>query len=413
MKIKKILSNKIALVVYILVFVTIVFFVGFYFGEKSIPEIAKVEGLTNKEKGTVENVDFSEFWSVWNLLNEKFVSSTTTKATNQEKVWGAIKGLTESFGDPYTVFFPPKESEIFQTSIDGNFSGVGMEIAIKDDQLTVMAPLKGTPADKAGMRSGDKIINVDGKNTTGLTVEEAVQMIRGEKGTKVKLTVIRKGEGKSFDVEIVRDTITIPTIDTKLREDGVFVLSLYNFSAVSPNLFRDAIKEFVDSGSDKLVLDLRGNTGGYLEAAVDMASWFLPSGKIVVTEDFGEKNKDRNTIHRSSGHNIFNENLKMIILVDAGTASASEILAGALREHGIAKLVGVNTFGKGSVQELVGIGDKKASIKITVARWLTPNGNSISESGLKPDYKIEYTNKDKENEIDPQLDKAVKLLLTK
>lgn len=413
MKIKKILSNKIALVIYILVFATIVFFVGFYFGEKSIPEIVKVDGLTNKEKGIVENVDFSEFWSVWNLLNEKFVSSTTTKATNQEKVWGAIKGLTESLGDPYTVFFPPKESEIFQTSIDGNFSGVGMEIAIKDDQLTVMAPLKGTPADKAGMRSGDKIINVDGKSTTGLTVEEAVQTIRGKKGTKVKLTVVRKGEGKSFDVEIVRDTINIPTIDTKLRDDGVFVLSLYNFSAVSPNLFRDAIKEFVDSGSDKLVLDLRGNTGGYLEAAVDMASWFLPSGKVVVTEDFGEKNKDRNTIHRSSGHNIFNENLKMIILVDSGTASASEILAGALREHGIAKLVGVNTFGKGSVQELVGVGDKKASIKITVARWLTPNGNSISGNGLTPDYKVEYTNKDKENGIDPQLNKAVSLLLSK
>ncbi|MFA5838522.1 MAG: S41 family peptidase [Candidatus Paceibacterota bacterium] len=412
MKIKKILDSKIVLFVCILIFAGSAFYAGFYFGEKTIPEIDKVEGLISKEKGIEENIDFSEFWAVWNLLNENFVSSTTTKATNQEKVWGAIKGLTESLGDPYTVFFPPKEAEIFKTSIDGNFSGVGMEIAVKDNQLVVMAPLKGTPAEKVGMRSGDKIMSVDGKSTTGLNVEEAVQMIRGEKGTRVKLTVVRNG-GKSFDVEIIRDTINIPTIDTKLREDGVFVLSLYNFSAVSPNLFRDGIKEFVDSGSSKLVLDLRGNTGGYLEAAVDMASWFLPSGKIVVTEDFGEKNKDKNRIHRSSGHNIFNENLKMIILVDSGTASASEILAGALKEHGIAELVGVNTFGKGSVQELVGVGAKKASIKITVARWLTPNGNSISENGLTPDYKVEYTNENKEKGIDPQMEKAASLLLVK
>jgi len=409
---KKIFLNKISITIYILVFAGIVFFAGFYFGEKNIPEIQKVDiSVLNKTNEMPNSVDFAEFWGVWNLLNEKFVSSTTTtKIGNQEKVWGAIQGLTNSLGDPYTVFFPPKEAEIFQTSIAGNFSGVGMEIGIKDEQLIVIAPLKGTPAEKAGMRAGDKIINIDDKNTFGLTVDEAVQKIRGEKGTKVKLTVFRKGIDKQFDVEIIRDTITIPTIDTKLREDGVFVISLYNFSAVSPDLFRNALNEFVNSKSDELVLDLRGNPGGYLEAAVDMASWFLPVGKVVVTEDFGEKNKEENKIHRSSGHNVFDKNLKMIILIDSGSASASEILAGALREHGIAKLVGTNSFGKGSVQELVDIGKKKASLKITVARWLTPDGKSISDGGITPDYKIEYTVKDKENGIDPQMDKAVQLL---
>ncbi|TSD02840.1 MAG: Carboxy-terminal-processing protease [Parcubacteria group bacterium Athens0714_16] len=418
---KKIINNKIGLIFCILAFSVAIFFVGFYVGNNGgndgISKTDEISNVTCNIKDVsgknVENIDLSDFWAVWSTLNGKFVSSTTTKITNKEKVWGAIEGLTGSFGDPYTVFFPPKEAEVFQTSIDGNFSGVGMEIGIKDEQLTVVTPLKGTPAEKAGMLSGDKIIAINGKNTAGLAVDEAVQLIRGERGTKVKLTVTRKDVSKSFDVEIVRDTITIPTIDTKLRDDGVFVISLYNFSAVSPNLFKNALKEFVDSKSNKLILDLRGNAGGYLGAAVDMASWFLPEGKVVVTEDFGEKNKEENNIHRSKGYNIFNENLKFVILVNEGSASASEILAGALREQGVAKLVGTNTFGKGSVQELVNIGNDKASLKVTVAHWLTPNGKSISSGGLTPDYKVENTLKDKENKIDRQMNKAVEVLLQK
>lgn len=415
---KKIINNKIGLIFCILAFSVAIFFVGFYVGNNgsndSISKTDEISNVTCNVKDAsgknVENIDLSDFWAVWSTLNDKFVSSTTTKVTSKEKIWGAIEGLTGSFGDPYTVFFPPKEAEVFQTSIDGNFSGVGMEIGIKDEQLTVVAPLKGTPAEKAGMLTGDKIIAINGKNTTGISVDEAVQQIRGERGTKVKLTVMRKDVSKSFDVEIVRDTITIPTIDTKLRDDGIFVISLYNFSAVSPNLFKNALKEFVDSKSNKLILDLRGNAGGYLGAAVDMASWFLPEGKVVVTEDFGEKNKEENNIHRSKGYNIFNENLKFVIVVNEGSASASEILAGALREQGVAKLVGTNTFGKGSVQELVNIGNDKASLKVTVAHWLTPNGKSISNGGLTPDYKVENTAKDKENKIDRQMDKAVEVL---
>ena len=424
MLVKKTINNKVVLAFCMLALSTAVFFVGFYIGNNNnIPKIDKINTIVNKpgemlEKKKVpeknaENIDLSEFWAVWDILNDKFVSSTTTKVTNQEKIWGAIEGLTDSFGDPYTVFFPPKEAEIFQTSINGNFSGVGMEIGIKDDQLTIVTPLKGTPAEKAGMLSGDKIIAINDKNTAGIAVDEAVQLIRGEKGTKVKLTIMRKELDKSFDVEIIRDTIIIPTIDTELRNDGIFILSLYNFSSVSPNLFKDALKKFVDSKSDKLILDLRGNAGGYLGAAVDMASWFLPEGKIIVTEDFGEKNKEQNNIHRSRGYNIFNKNLKFIILIDNGSASASEILAGALSEYGVAKLVGTNTFGKGSVQELVNVGKEKASLKVTVARWLTPNRKSISNGGLVPDYKVEYTAKDKESGIDPQMDKAVELLLPK
>jgi carboxyl-terminal processing protease len=209
-------------------------------------------------------------------------------------------------------------------------------------------------------------------------------------------------------LKIVRDTINIPTLDTELRPDGVFVIRLYSFTANSADLFRDAIKKFTESNTDKLLLDLRGNPGGYLDAAVSMASWFLPTGKVVVTEDYGP-GKDP-TIHRSLGYNIFSDQLKFVILIDGGSASASEILAGALHDQGKAKLVGAQSFGKGSVQEVVKV-TPDTLLKVTVAHWLTPNGTSISLKGLTPDYKVDFTAKDAEAKKDPQLNKAVDLLL--
>ncbi len=386
------------------------FGIGFYFGVSSIPAENQVSSVINKRVGMTEEVgDFSSFWKVWNAIDEKFVPpSEDAVITNEERIYGALEGLAESLGDPYTVFFPPVENEIFETSIRGNFSGVGMEVGIRDDILTVVAPLKNTPAERAGMEPGDKVLAIDGTPTSGMTIDEAVQLIRGEIGTEVVLTVFREGRDDPFDVGIVRDTIDIPTLDTVMRDDGIFIISLYNFSAPSANLFRDALREFVESGSDKLILDLRGNPGGYLEAANEMASWFLPLGKLVVTEDFGG-NRASNE-HRSKGYDIFNDNLDFVILVNGGSASASEILAGALREHGVATIVGTTTFGKGSVQELVDI-TSDTSFKVTVARWLTPNGVSISDGGITPDFEVSYTIEDREEGRDPQLDKAVEILL--
>ena len=199
----------------------------------------------------------------------------------------------------------------------------------------------------------------------------------------------------------------MPTVDTEIKGD-VFVVRLYSFSAISPGLFRDALREFIESGRNKLVLDLRGNPGGYLEAAQDMASWFLPTGKVIVSEDF--KDKNMNQVFRSKGYNVFNDKLKLIILIDGGSASASEILAGALREHGVAKLVGAQSFGKGSVQELVNITDD-TSLKVTIARWLTPNGNSISNGGLTPDVVVKLDEEAyKKDGTDTQLNKALEIL---
>ncbi len=342
------------------------------------------------------------------VLNDKFVASTasSTIPTNENKVWGAIEGLAASYGDPYTVFFPPKESKSFADDVRGDFGGIGIEIGIKDKVLVVVAPLKGTPGERAGLKSGNSILKIDKKFTAGISVEDAVSLIRGPKGTSVTLTI--KDNGDMRDVVIVRDTIIIPTIETKLRDDGVFVISLYNFSANSPGLFRRALREFILLESDKLVLDLRNNPGGYLEAAIDMASYFLPSGKVVVIEDWGSKSKQK--IERSKGYDVLSDKLKMVVLINGGSASASEILAGALSEHGIAKLVGEKSYGKGSVQELVEI-TPETSLKVTIARWLTPKGHSISENGLEPDIEVKITKEDVKNEFDSQMEKAVSILI--
>lgn len=358
-----------------------------------------------------QGVDFTPVWRAWHELEAKYVPGTngtsTEPVSDQDKVWGMIQGLAASLGDPYTTFLPPSEAEVFQADISGSFEGVGMEIAIRDELLTVVSPLKDTPAARAGIQSGDRILKIDGVDTKNMDIDAAVQRIRGERGTSVTFTIAREGESELLDITVVRDVIDIPTIETELRSDGVFVIELWSFTSVSPQLFREALQEFVDSGSDKLLLDLRGNPGGYLEAAVDMASWFTPAGTVIVTEDYGDKREP--IVHRSRGYDVFTDQLKMVILVDRGSASASEILAGALHEHGVAKLVGTNTFGKGSVQELVNI-TADTALKVTVARWLGPNERQIPLDGIKPDVEVKRTPEDVEAGLDPQLQKAVDVL---
>lgn len=400
----------------------ILFYAGFMSGQYSTAEASKIQSIivsVNGENGkpeVIEQTDFSIFWKAWNLVDQKFVqtkkTASTTPTTGQDRVYGAIKGMVDSLGDPYTTFFPPTEAAAFETEIEGNFEGVGMEMGVKDGILTVVAPLKGSPAEKAGILSGDKILEIDGKNSANISVDEAVKLIRGKRGTSVKLTVIRDNNvDKPLYINIVREVINLPTIDTKYdQRNGIFTIKVYSFSGQAASLFRNALRDFVNTKSNKLIIDLRGNPGGFLDAAVDMASWFLSPGKVVVTEDYG--NGKEQTIERSKGYNIFSDNLQMVILIDGGSASASEIFAGALSEHGKAKLVGTKSFGKGSVQEYIKI-DDKTSIKITVAKWLTPNGKSISDGGLTPDIEVKLSEEDLKNKRDAQMDKAIEILTSK
>ena len=381
--------------------------IGYNSGQESLPDTASI--IDNKVEGQPLNVDFEPFWKAWNLINDKYVpASTTTKTVgDQEKIWGAIEGLTDSLGDPYTVFFPPVESKLFEAEVRGNFEGLGMEIVAQDGAITVIAPLKDSPAAIAGILAGDRIIKIDDKETSNLSTEDAVQLIRGPKGTSVTLTIFREGEKEPFETKVIRGVIDIPTINTEELPSGIFLIELYSFSAQSPNLFRAALREFILSNNDKLILDLRGNPGGYLEAAIDMASWFLPPNKVVVREDFGKSGDEK--VYRSKGYDIFSDELKFVILVDGGSASASEILAGALAEHGRATLVGTKTFGKGSVQELINI-TPDTSLKVTIARWLTPNGLSISQDGIEPEFNVKSTPAEREAGKDTQMNKAIEIL---
>ncbi len=361
-----------------------------------------------EESSPKEGVSLGEFWEVWNLLEQKFSSaSSTASVSDEDRLYGAIMGLVDSYGDPYTVFLPPAEAGQFEDDISGNFSGVGMEVGLRDGLITVISPLPGTPAEKSGIHSGDILVKIDDKSTEGMRIDEAVKLIRGEKGTIVKFSIYRDGQPEFIEKEVTRDTIDIPTVKTE-KVGNVFIISLYSFNAVSESKMQEAMNEFVSSKAEKLVIDVRGNPGGFLQSAVDIASFVLPSGKVVVKEQGGLSGEDKVFRTRNRQVRDFTP-ANLVVLVDNGSASASEILAGALKDHGVATVIGVPTFGKGSVQELVRL-DDGSSLKVTVARWFTPNGVSISDGGLSPDYVIKRTSEDREAGRDPQKDAALRFL---
>jgi len=367
-------------------------------------------GIGQTNRGSVEaseGLNMDNFWMTFNIIEEGFVSTDSEFELNKEDlVNGAISGMVKSLGDPYSVFFTPEENKEFQESIKGNFSGVGMEVGMEDNVLKVIAPLKETPAERSGIKAGDVIFAIDGVTTVGKSVDESISLIRGEKGTEVVITVLREKEEASIDISIIRDVIEIPSLRTETR-DGVFVISLYNFTGSVKRDFKNALSEFIRSGERKMILDLRGNPGGYLGASIDIAGYFLEEGKVVLREDFGPTRKEK--ILRSSGGVFGPGEIELVILIDGGSASASEIVAGALSEHGVGITMGTQTFGKGSVQELVPV-SKDTSLKITIAKWLTPEGVSISENGLTPDIIVEFEEEDAETLYDRQLEEAIKLL---
>jgi carboxyl-terminal processing protease len=356
-----------------------------------------------------QSVDLTDFWEAWNALQDNYVitHASTTLPSVQDRLYGAISGLAASYGDPYTIFFPPKQAKAFSEDISGSFAGVGMEIGEKDNVLTVIAPLKGTPAMAAGVKAGDKIVAINGTSTESMSVDAAVAAIRGPAGSVVDLSLVR--DGNPLAVKITRAVIQVPETDDGLdQKTGVYHIALYEFTSNSAALFDQAWARFKASGSKKLVIDLRGNPGGYLDAAVDIASHFLPKGAVVVTEDFG--GKQQNDVHTSLGYDDLPAGTTVVVLIDGGSASAAEILAGALQDHHVATLIGAQSFGKGSVQTLIPIDG--GALKVTVARWVTPDGHWIMGNGITPDIKVPYTAADAKAGTDPQMARAVTFLTT-
>jgi len=352
------------------------------------------------------DVNFSLFWDAYNQLKSKFVDSS--KITNEAVLYGAISGMAKSLGDPYTTFFNPTEAKKFTDELAGYFGGIGIEIAIKKAQLTVVSPLENTPAQRAGLRAGDVIVKIDGKDTAAMTDDEAVTLIRGNSGTKVVLTIYRAGWTGTKDFSITRDTIKIPSLKWELLEGDIADIKLFQFSQNLNSDFNKAALEILNSPAKKIIIDLRNNPGGYLEIAQNIAGWFIEHGKTVVIEDFGTQKPQ--TIYKSEGNAKF-LSYPTVILINQGSASASEILAGALQDNNGTKLIGEKSFGKGSVQEGVNMTDG-SFLKITIAKWLTPKGTSISEKGLDPDVEVKLTDADFEQGLDPQLKRAIELLKT-
>ncbi len=347
-----------------------------------------------------KDINVEQFWDVWNLVQERHVDGGISE---QDLFYGALKGMLEALEDPYSVFFDPESTQQFNDDLNGNFFGIGAELGQEAEGVTVVAPLTDSPAEAAGLRAGDVIVRIDGEDSLQMTVAEAVSLIRGEEGTQVVLTVARPGSAELLDITITRQEIHIESVEWEIREDGIAVIEIYMFNDETLKLFREATQEVVAADARGIVLDLRNNPGGIFQDAIDIAGFWIEND-VVVLQKVGEEQQafESQGTARLAG-------IPTVVLVNGGSASSSEILAGALQDYGAATLIGTTTFGKGSVQEYYEYNDGSA-VKVTVAEWLTPKGRSINETGIEPDVVVEFSEEDFHAGKTPQFDAAIDYL---
>ncbi len=360
--------------------------------------------VTNKEVKPdylLKDVDFKLFWTLWDTIKDKYYDADEVLDT--EMLYGSMIGMVASLQDPYSVFLNPEIHEEFTEELNGRFEGIGAEIGIRKNQLTIIAPLPDTPADRAGLKSGDKIIGIDDVDTQGMSLDQAVNLIRGEGGTEVVLSIM-SGDNELKEVPIIRDTIDIVSVTWKEVEPKVSYIKLSYFNQDTTADFRKIASEVLATNPNTIILDLRGNPGGFLDVSVKIASFWIEDSPVVL-----EKMAD-GTIskYNSYGKPSF-KGLQTYVLVNEGSASASEIVSGALQDYNLATIVGEQTFGKGSVQDLIEFKDG-SSVKLTIAKWLTPNGNTIDQSGITPDIVVEMNGEDYDEDRDPQLDRVLELI---
>ena len=376
-------------------------------------ETRRLEMLYSGETGSGQivtdpenEVDMSLLWGVWRILIKHYIAPDELEAT--KLLFGAVEGMVRSVGDPYTVFMTPAQNKDFRQSLEGKLQGIGAELAFRDGLIVIVAPLKGSPAQKAGLLPEDVIIEVDGENIEGENLNQVVQRIRGQKGTTVTLTVDRPGALESKTFSIVRDEILIPSVESDLIETGSGALgyiALNQFGDTSIDEFQKSLKDLLGNDLEGLIVDVRYNGGGYLEGAVEMTSLFLRQGKVVSVERRGTEPEHHYVYGRPVAPDV-----PMVVLINQGSASASEIVAGALQDHKRATIIGMKSFGKGTVQEVLDL-PGGSSLRVTTARWLTPNGKNLGKEGVHPDIVVDRSTEDFEAERDPQLDAAKERLL--
>lgn len=375
----------------------IIFALGYSVGASA--NYSAVGGWSGGTTVDETTVDMRAFWDVWELVEENYVTQPVDK---QDMLYGAMEGMLWSLGDPYSQYFTPELAAEFNAEMEGTFSGIGAEIGERENGIVVIAPVADTPAERAGILPGDLILAVDEESTSGLSVDAVVDRIRGEEGTTVTLTLMR-GDAEPFAVSIVREQITVQSVSWEVRDDNIAVITVSLFNDDTVDLFQDAVRAVEAADVKGIVLDLRNDPGGLLDAAVDVAS-FWTGDRNVVIESF----KDYEEAYGGRATPVF-AGTPTVVLVNGGSASASEIVAGALQDYGLATIIGKQTYGKGSVQQYHDLPDGSA-VKITVANWLTPNGRTISEVGITPDIVVEQTLEDIHAYQTPQMDAAIRHL---
>lgn len=396
-KIKKEYLKFIKFVLF-LVIIFGIYYLGYGVGSKNIDFNVKNAKIINIDKNKSNEVDFSIFWDAWNIIKSKFIEKNLDY---QKMVYGAISGMLKSLSDPYTSFMTPEESKMFGEDMNGSFGGIGVEIEPKDGVLIIIAPLDGSPAKEAGIRSKDLILKIDGVDIEEFTYIEAINKIRGEKGSKVKLTILHETDNEPVDIEIVRDTIKIDSVKWEIKDNDVMYLRISQFGDDTLEMINKAAEEMQTKNIRKIIIDVRDNPGGYLAQCVDITSLFIPEGVVVYEQD---RNGNKTALETTLIPRL--KDAKKIVLINGGSASASEILAGAIQDSGQGVLIGEKSFGKGSVQTIEKLEDG-SQVKITIAKWLTPKERIIDKEGIVPDIEVKLTKEDIENENDLQLQKAI------
>jgi carboxyl-terminal processing protease len=346
---------------------------------------------------------FGVFWEAWDILEGNFYGDLPSES---ELPYAAIEGVIDATGDPYTAFLDPLRAEILRTDLQGGFEGIGATVRLRPDGLLeIVQPLPGWPAIQAGLRAGDAVLEIDGMQVQGMTLYEAISAIRGPVGTTVRLLIAREDVDEPFAVEIERALIELPAIESRMLEDNIGYVRLSEFGEVATSELRETLRELGANDLDGLVFDLRGNRGGFLSVAVEVTSQFVGDGPILI-ERFKD-GRERRYPAQSGGLAL---DVPLVVLVDGGSASASEIAAGAIQDTGRGVLIGTKTLGKGSIQMVHSLSDG-SELRVTFARWFTPDGRGIHGEGLEPDIEVELTEEDLLAERDPQLDRAIEVLM--